>query len=71
MSAFAVVRPNSRRRHGIARNMAAAGWPRWAICLSLGLKHHRLDAILSGSAIWGVDTEKLKAAVRDYERLAA
>ncbi len=71
MTAFTVVRRNSRRRHGIARNMAAAGWPRWAISWHLGIKPARLDAILDGSKLWGADTARLQAAVQDYERLAA
>lgn len=71
MSRFTVVRRHPRRRHGIARNMAAAGWPRRAICRTLGFKPARLDAILDGSPLWGADTEKLKAAWQDYERLAA
>jgi len=71
VSAFTVVRPKTNRRQGIARNMAAAGWPRWAIAQTLRMKHSRLDAILDGSPLWGADTDKLKAAWQDYERLAA
>jgi len=71
MTGFTVVRPKTYRRQGIARNMAAAGWPRRAICRTLGFKPARLDAILDGSPLWGADTDKLKAAWQDYERLAA
>lgn len=71
MSRFTVVHRHKRRRHGIARNMAAAGWLRRDICRTLGFKPARLDAILDGSTLWGADTQKLKAAWQDYERLVA
>jgi len=37
----------------IARRMAAAGWPRYAICRALGMRAERLAPALAGADPWG------------------
>ncbi|GGG47953.1 hypothetical protein [Chelatococcus composti] len=41
------------RRWRIARRMAAAGWPRYAICRALGIRAERLAAAMARADLRG------------------
>ena len=68
---FVVVKPNYRRRHGICRNMAAAGWPHWRIAQVLRIPRGRIAVILASNPLWGVDAARLRASWATQERRAA
>ena len=60
-----MIKPNYRRRHGICRNMAAAGWPHWRIAQVLRIPITRVAVILASHPLWGADLNRLRAAVSE------